>query len=162
MSALEVRVIRSGRRTKTAQGRLVRGVLEVRVPAHISAAEESRLVEHFRQRIEQSRTSAGIDLAERAERLARAHDLPRPAQIRWVSNQEHRWGSCTPTQRTIRISDRLAGFPPWVIDYVIVHELAHLVERNHSPAFWRLVARYPLAERARGFLIAKGWDDDEG
>ena len=65
-----------------------------------------------------------------------------------------RWGSCTPATRTIRLSTRLAAFPDWVIDYVIVHELAHLVVHGHGPDFWDLVNRYPRTERARGYLIA--------
>ena len=58
------------------------------------------------------------------------------------------------------VSARLAAYPRWVLDYVIVHELAHLVEASHGPAFWELVNRYPLAERARGYLIAKGEADE--
>jgi predicted metal-dependent hydrolase len=72
-----------------------------------------------------------------------------------------RWGSCSPATGAIRISDRLAAYPSWVRDYVIVHELGHLTHASHSDAFWRLVNRYPLAERARGYLIAKAGDAEQ-
>jgi hypothetical protein len=75
------------------------------------------------------------------------------------ADQRSQWGSCTPSTGEIRISNRLAAYPPWILDYVLVHELAHLVEANHSPAFNALVARYPLAERARGFLMAISFGD---
>ena len=148
-------MIRSARRRKTAQARMVGAVLEVRIPGHSSAGEERELVEHFRARFERSAAAQAIDLDRRARELADRHGLSRPASIRWVGNQEQRWGSCTPTDGTIRLSDRLVGFPPWVIDYVIVHELAHLVEPSHGAAFWALVNRYPRTERARGYLQAK-------
>jgi predicted metal-dependent hydrolase len=74
--------------------------------------------------------------------------------ITWVTNQEHRWGSCTPALGAIRLSHRLAALPDWVLDYVIVHELAHLLEASHNACFWRLVKPYALAERARGYLLA--------
>ena len=69
-----------------------------------------------------------------------------------MSNQNGRWGSCTPADRTIRISDRIMDMPEWVIDYVLLHELVHLVVPSHSARFWALVGRYPRAERARGYL----------
>lgn len=157
---MEVTVIRSAKRRKTAQARMVDGRLEVRIPARASRAEERRLVEQFRRRFERSTSGERVDLAARARRLARAHDLPLPAEIRWVSNQEHRWGSCTPSTGVIRLSDRMADFPTWVIDHVIVHELAHLVEHRHDARFRALAARYPLAERAEGFLLAKAGGTD--
>ena len=157
---MEVTVIRSPKRRKTAQARLVDGVLEVRIPARSSKAEEARFVEDFRRRFERSVRAEGIDLTARARRLARRHDLPVPSEIRWVANQVHRWGSCTPSTGVIRLSDRMAGFPPWVVDHVIVHELAHLVEPGHGPAFQALASRYPLAERAEGYLLAKAGGDD--
>ncbi|HYA45213.1 MAG TPA: M48 family metallopeptidase, partial [Acidimicrobiales bacterium] len=92
----------------------------------------------------------------RVRRLAAALGLPIPSEVRWVDNQVWRWGSCTPGAGVVRISSRLAKEPLWVLDYVLVHELAHLRVRGHSKAFWALVNRYPLAERARGFLIARG------
>ena len=75
-----------------------------------------------------------------------------------MTNQERRFGSCSPQRRVIRISDRLAPAPAWVRDYVIVHELAHLVHPNHGKRFWALVKRYALAERARGYLMALGME----
>jgi len=155
-------VIRSTKRRKTAQARMVDGRLEVRIPARSSKAEERRLVEQFRRRFERSEAAGPIDVAARARRLARAHDLPRPSDVRWVSNQARQWGSCTPQTGAIRLSDRMSGFPLWVIDHVIVHELAHLVERRHNAHFYELVARYPLAERAEGYLIAKADGTDAG
>ncbi|MEO6627060.1 MAG: M48 family metallopeptidase [Aquihabitans sp.] len=157
---LEVTVIRSAKRKKTAQARLVHGRLEVRIPARASRAEEARLVDQFRRRFERTGRSDAIDLSARATRLAKQLDLPKPTEIRWVTNQGHRWGSCTPSTGTIRISDRLSGFPVWVIDHVIAHELAHLVERSHNARFKELASRYPLAERAEGYLIAKSGATD--
>ncbi|MFV2041564.1 MAG: M48 family metallopeptidase, partial [Candidatus Hydrothermarchaeales archaeon] len=69
-------------------------------------------------------------------------------------------GSCNTLTGNIRVSRRLAAMPEWVLDYVIVHELAHLVHGDHSPDFWSLVNRYKLAERARGFLMAKDLEEN--
>lgn len=153
---MEVEVIRSPRRRKTVQARQVGGVLQVSIPASMSTADEQRHVAEMVRRMRRRTESAVVDLAERAAYLGAAHGLERPASIRWVDNQLWRWGSCTPADGTIRISTRLATEPPWVLDYVIVHELAHLTVAGHGPGFWALVERYPLAERARGFLMARG------
>lgn len=78
-----------------------------------------------------------------------------PESVRWVDNQRKRWASCTPGDRTIRMSRRLADMPRWVQDYVLLHELVHLIEPGHDEAFWAWVDRYPRAERAKGYLA--GW-----
>lgn len=155
---LDVVVIRSTRRRKTAQARVLGDELEIRIPSRLTKAEEAEMVEHFRAKFERVRRTDDLDLDVRAAALAEAYELPLPTSIRWVNNQSHRWGSCTPSEGTIRISNRLIEFPEWVIDYVIVHELTHLLEHGHTTLFWEIVGRYPLAERARGFLIAKGWE----
>ncbi len=155
---LEVNVIRSSRRTKTAQAKLLGHRIELRIPSGCSQDEESELIKHFTDKFDRSRKANVTDISERANRLAEEYNLPKPKTIRWVSNQKNRWGSCTPADGSIRLSDRLVGFPSWVIDYVIVHELAHLVEPSHNARFWNLVAAYPRTERARGFLLAKGWE----
>jgi predicted metal-dependent hydrolase len=160
VAPLRVEVVRSARRRRTIQARQLGDVLRVHVPANLSQAEEDHWVGVMLRRFERRRQVSDDDLTERAAALARRHDLPTPASIRWVDNQQHRWGSCTPADGTIRISDRLAEYPTWVLEYVIVHELAHLVEHGHGPAFKELVNRYPRAERARGFLIAKDLELD--
>lgn len=162
MAPFRVEVVRSPKRRKTVQARLEGDTLRLMIPARLSHAEERRWVEEMTERFRRTAQSQAVDLDARAATLGRRFHLPAPASIRWVDNQQHRWGSCTPATGTIRLSRRLAAYPPWVVDYVIVHELAHLVETNHSPAFYALEARYPRAERAIGFLLAKGWGEDEG
>jgi predicted metal-dependent hydrolase len=165
---LPVEIIRSPNRSKTASARMVDGRLVVRVPAGISVEEEQRLVDTLMPRVlkKVARKASGAmpDLRRKANDLNRQYfgGKLKVREIKWVANQEKRYGSCTPATATIRISDRLARMPQWVLDYVLVHELAHLVQANHSPAFWRLVARYPLTERARGYLIAVGMEGEAG
>lgn len=142
------------------QAREVDGVLRVSIPASMTQADEARWVAEMVRRMERRTVTSEIDLPRRAAQLAERYGLSRPATIRWADNQEWRWGSCTPSDGSVRISSRLASEPAWVLDYVIVHELAHLDVPRHGPAFWALVAHYPLAERARGFLIARSLHPD--
>ncbi|MEM7142919.1 MAG: M48 family metallopeptidase [Actinomycetota bacterium] len=153
-SRYPVEVIRSERRVKTVSARIVDGVIRVRIPSWMSAADEARFVDDVVTKIEQERRSHAVDLEARAARLADEYDLPRPESIRWSKTQSQRWGSCSVHSGDVRISNRLVDVPPWVLDYVIIHELAHLVEANHSPAFHAIVDRYHLAERATGYLMA--------
>ena len=149
-----VEVVRSSRRTRTVGASMVDGVLRVVVPTWMSRADEQRWAEEMTRRYQRKNTTAGIDLLARAITLARRHDLPKPRTVRWV-DMRTRWGSCTPAHGSIRIDRRLGAFPPWVLDYVLVHELAHLEVLDHGSAFWKLVARYDQAERAIGYLMAK-------
>lgn len=136
-------------------------VLRVSVPATMTKADEERYVGEMVRRMERRARADAVDLEARAAILSARYGLDRPDSIRWVDNQEWRWGSCTPADGAIRISARVAAYPPWVLDYVIVHELAHLRVPGHGRKFWDLVGRYPKAERARGFLMAKGLEPDE-
>jgi predicted metal-dependent hydrolase len=158
--ALRVEIVRSARRTRTTAARMVGDTLRIHVPAWMSPEEEQRWADEWSRRFRRRMAADRVDLAARAELLASRHGLPRPTSICWAE-METRWGSTTPGTGSVRLSTAVARFPNWVVDYVIVHELAHLVQPDHSPAFWALVARYPKAERARGYLIAKsGMDDD--
>jgi hypothetical protein len=135
----------------------------VLVPASMSRADERRhvdaLVARLLAREARGRAPVGDEaLVTRARQLGRQYlapqlgSAPLPARVTWVGNQRRRWGSCTPADGTIRLSDRLRPMPVWVRDYVLLHELVHLVETNHTPRFHALVATYPDAARARGYL----------
>ncbi len=156
--ALPVEVVRSPRRRKTVSAEIVDGVVRVRVPSWMNATEIDAQVAELVPRLERRLRSEHVDLMARAQRLARRFALPEPMSVEWSDNQRRQWGSCQVETGEIRLSRRLADYPSWVVDYVLVHELAHLVHADHSPDFRALVDRYPRAERARGFLIAKDLD----
>lgn len=166
----QVELRRSDRRRRTVSAYRDGEVTVVLLPARLSATEERRWVHNMLARLaarERRPVANGDDaLMARARRLSREHlaGLARPVSVRWVANQNGRWGSCTPSDATIRLSTRLRQLPPWVIDYVLVHELAHLREPGHGPRFWALVGNYPRAERAKGYLegVAAAADLDLG
>jgi predicted metal-dependent hydrolase len=159
--SMEIELVRGTRRRKHVEGVLVGNRLRVSFPYWMSYAQAQEAAEELRGRMQRRVDASRIDVAARARRLARELGFPRPHSVQWSDQQQARWGSCSPEARAIRVSSRLAGYPTWVLDYVLVHELAHFVEGNHGPAFDALVDRFPLAERARGFLIAKDLDPDD-
>ncbi|MFI5931707.1 M48 family metallopeptidase [Actinoplanes sp. NPDC051494] len=155
-----VEVRRSQRRRRTVSAYREGERVVVLIPDRFSRAEETEWVERMLARLaarEERVQHTDEELLSRARRLT-ARYLPdyvrhvSPASVRWVTNQNGRWGSCTPDDGTIRISHRIQEMPDWVIDYVLLHELSHLVVPSHSAAFWDLVNRHPKAERARGYL----------
>jgi predicted metal-dependent hydrolase len=161
---LKTRIIRSKRRRKTIEAREVDGVLEVLAPAGMSDTELEPHIRKLRTRIARRRIASRLDdhvLEKRAQVLNQRYfdGRLRWQSIRWVTNQDKRHGSCTPWRGIIRISHRIADLPKFVRDYVIIHELAHLVEPNHGKNFWKLVNAFPRTERARGYLMAVGLED---
>lgn len=154
LTDVPVDILRSPRRRRTAQARLHRGRFQVMVPAGLDAEEEQRIVADLVARARQRLDSEAIDLEGRARALAGRYGLLSPREIVWSDRQRMRWGSCTPEEGRIRISSRLTSVPGWVLDSVIVHELAHLTVPRHGPEFWELANRYPLTERAKGYLMA--------
>jgi predicted metal-dependent hydrolase len=155
-----VEVRRSQRRRRTVSAYRDGERVVVLIPDQFSRAEENEWVDRMLARLaarKQRVRRTDAALLTRARRLINRY-LPdhvasaAPVSVRWVDNQNGRWGSCTPADRTIRISDRIQDMPDWVIDYVLLHELAHLVVPSHNDRFWELVGRYPKSERARGYL----------
>jgi predicted metal-dependent hydrolase len=162
----EVEVRRSARRKRTVQAYRSGGKTVVLVPAAMSAAEVDRWVRTMVARLDAGaakRRPGNEELEQRAQELSRRYldGAAQPVSVQWSDRQQRRWGSCTPSEGTIRLSRRLSGMPGWVVDYVLVHELAHLLVPDHSPTFWAHVERYPLAERARGFLIGVASVDEQ-
>lgn len=156
----EVEVRRSRRRRRTVSAYRDGDTVVVMIPATMTRAQEAEWVATMLARLEKSEKRKQLsdgDLMKRARRLSDSHlgGMARPESVRWVDNQVSRWGSCTPGDRTIRLSARLQGMPTWVVDYVLVHELAHLLEAGHDEKFWAWVDRYPHAEKAKGYLL--GW-----
>jgi len=156
----EVVVRRSARRRRTVSAYRDGERIVVMIPARFTRAEESEWVARMVARLTtgpKSRSPRGATdaaLARRAAELSTTylHGRARPTSVRWVGVMRTRWASCTPADGTIRLSERLREMPAWVRDYVLVHELAHLLVPGHGPDFWALVSRYPRTERARGYL----------
>jgi predicted metal-dependent hydrolase len=152
-----VEVRRSMRRRSTVSAYREGDTVVVLLPGRMSQADEAHWIATMLQRLdaqEQRRWPTDEELLRRAHALSRRYldGKARPRTVRWVSNQNARWGSCTPADRAIRLTTRLRGMPEWVLDYVLLHELAHLLVSTHGPRFWTLLDGYPHTQRARGYL----------
>lgn len=170
----EVEVRRSSKRRRTVSAYLDGGRVIVLIPARFTKAEEAQWVGEMVRRLDRGtrrrRDGGDAALGRRAAELSTSYlgGRARPASVRWVASMRTRWASCTPADATIRLSERLRDMPHWVRDYVLVHELAHLLVPGHGPDFWALVQRYPRTERARGYLdgvsaaAQLGFGDDLG
>ncbi|ANZ36095.1 metal-dependent hydrolase [Lentzea guizhouensis] len=161
MAEPRVEVRRSPRRRRMVSAYREGDTVVVLLPARMTKGEEKHWVAEMLSRLQRSetrrrspaRTSDEALMARCAELSARYLDaLADPVSVRWVPPMRTRWASCTPSEGTIRVSERLRDVPPWVLDYVLVHELAHLLVPGHGKDFWEWVHRYPKSERAMGYL----------
>lgn len=163
---VDVVIVLSHKRKRTVSARWEGGSVRVMAPARMPRKDLDPVVEKLVHRLlreRENRLPHNIDLEVRAAELNEKYfgGRLRWTSIRFVSNQQMRHGSCSPRKGVIRISHKLASYPLWVLDYVLIHEMAHLLEANHGKRFWDLVSRYPMTERARGFLIAKDLEHQE-
>ncbi|GLZ30768.1 metal-dependent hydrolase [Lentzea sp. NBRC 105346] len=161
MAEPRVEVRRSPRRRRMVSAYREGDTVVVLLPARMTKGEEKHWVAEMLSRLQRSetrrrspaRTSDEALLIRCAELNAKYLDEAfEPTSVRWVPPMRTRWASCTPTEGTIRVSERLREVPGWVLDYVLVHELAHLRVPGHGKDFWALVHRYPKSERAIGYL----------
>jgi predicted metal-dependent hydrolase len=162
---MDIKTIRSPNRKKTISAKLCGNELLIYLPLGLSKKEEAQNIEKICKRMEKKTQKQEPDnnkLTERAKELNSRYFNGRLKinSIKYVTNQNSIFGSCSTKKGTIRISHRVAKMPQWVKDYLIIHEMAHLLHPNHSKAFWGVVTQYKYAERARGYLIAKGMEED--
>ena len=164
---MKVEVKRSKRRKRTISARLDGDIMYVYAPVHTPEKELHKIIKNFEKRFTRRNLKRKLNkednLREVFDKLNKIYfdGKIKIKSIEYVTNQQKRCGSCNYKKKTIRISHSLAHMPEWVRDYVIMHEMAHILEPNHSKAFWDIVYRYKLVERARGFLIAKGMEDNQ-
>ncbi len=152
----EVEVRASSKRKKTGTAHWSGSRIVVQIPARLKGRERARFVDELVERLlnQRPQNAAGdASLEERARALAELYlDGVEASSVRWVANQRRRWASCSPASREIRVSSRLRQCPEWVIDAVLVHELAHLVEADHSASFYHLANRHPRQAECALFL----------
>jgi predicted metal-dependent hydrolase len=160
--AIEVKVSQDGRLRTRIHWELRGSQVRIRVPRGMAGKELDQHVADIVTRVTRQRAQARGRADQDLEALARQINRTyfdggiRWNSIRWVSNMRKRLGSCSSggaTDGDIRISDRIRGWPQWVVEYIVAHELSHCKVPGHGPEFWALVSRYPKTERARGFLL---------
>ena len=166
--ALELRVVR--KRVKNINARLNGKVLSVSAPHRVSARELDETILLLARRLVRRTRADVVNASGGAEGTARKvaarfPDPPEVAEVRFVTNQTSQWGSYSSRTGIIRLNAALRLMPPWVLEAVVAHELAHVTHPDHSPAFWELVRSVcPKTDRARAFLegvswLAAAWDD---
>lgn len=168
MPPSQITIIRSKRRRKTIQTKYADGRLWIYLPFGMNPKEEEKWIKKMIERNEQwakKKTFKKSDswLMHRAQELNKKYfNGSLQFSIKFVLNQNTRYGSCTSVDRSIRISERVKTMPSWVQNYIIIHELAHLIYPDHSKKFWDKVHQYKYAERAIGYLIAIGAETIDG
>jgi predicted metal-dependent hydrolase len=156
-----VEIRTSARRRKTVGAHWEGDTIVVVVPQRLPKRDRQLYADELAAKLIASRDKArptDEQLTARAELLSRVYLDGRatPSSVLWSTRQSSRWGSCCATDRTIRISDRLKDVPSWVLDAVLVHELAHLLDAGHGPEFRRLIDRFPRTADAEIFLDGYG------
>ena len=151
----DVVVIRSKKRRRNISAYRQGGKIIVSIPARLTKAEEREIVPQMVAKINSKETRVSeSELSKMSDLLLQTYApeiITRAATVSWRTMNE-RWGSCTNLDRTIRIADRLAGVPSYVLEYVVFHESIHLENPNHDDAFYEILNRYPKIESAEAFL----------
>ena len=153
--AFLVEVRRSTKRRKTIEAYRKGDTIIVAIPARMSKREEERVVAEMVSKLgKDDLRLTSTELMSRALELNTLYlgDKATPSRVEWSSRMERIWGSCTIEDRAIRLSNRLDDAPRYALDYILLHELVHLIVAGHGPDFKALLSVYPQLERAEGYL----------
>ena len=165
---MEVKIIRSPRRRRSVSARLVNDLLLINAPLMLPQERLDKIVSDFKFKFARKKLKTELDKEKNLSDLANAlneryfDNKLKIESIEYATNQNSRFGCCNYRTAKIRISHKIGLMPKWVRKYVLIHEMAHLIEPNHSRAFWDIVCRYKLTERARGYLMAASIGIKEG
>lgn len=152
---LIIEVRRSTRRKKTIEAYRNGEKVIVSIPARMSQREAAEVVDEMVKKILHEEGALTNDqLFERAMLLNKKYldGAAVPVSVEWSSRMSRIWGACTIEDRTIRISDRLRDAPAYALDYLLLHELIHIVIPGHGADFRELLERYPELARAEGYF----------
>ena len=154
-----VEVRRSNKRRRTVSAAREGNKTVLNVPQRMSIAEIEQLARDLITRMNERDPRAYFsdeELFKRAEELSATYlfSQAEPKSVAWSSRLTSTWGICTPLEGTIRITSRLQGMPQYVLDYVLLHELVHLVINDHGKDFDSFMKTFEKKERAEGYLDA--------
>jgi predicted metal-dependent hydrolase len=158
---LDLVVVR--KRVKNINARLHGSTLAISAPHRVSRREvHEAAVELGRRLLRRARADAvnGDDAGRIvAEKVAARFPLPpQVTEVRFSTNQLSQWGSYSSQTGIVRLNAVLKVMPPWVLEAVVAHELAHSIHPDHSPAFWELVRSVCRhTDRANAFLDGVRW-----
>lgn len=148
---------------KHINARLRETTLHVSLPLRAPLTVLDTVLPDLARQLVRRQRSRQINSAEAALDLARrvARRFPQPPAVdavQFSTGQSARWGSYSLRTRGIRLHAALRLMPPWVLEAVVVHELAHAIHPDHSPAFWALLRQVcPDTDRATAFLEGVSW-----
>ncbi len=159
---MEVKIIRSRKRKRSVGARLVDDLLLINAPLMLPQEKLDKIINGFKSKFARQKLKNELDKDKNLLDLSSALNKQyfgnklKIESIEYSTNQNSRFGCCNYRSAKIRISHKIGLMPKWVRKYVLIHEMAHLIEPNHSRRFWDIVSRYRLTERARGYLMATG------
>lgn len=152
---LIIEVRRSTRRKKTIEAYRNGEKVIVSIPARMSQREANQVVDEMVKKILHDESSpTKTQLFDRAQHLNKQYldGKAVPTSVEWSSRMSRIWGACTIEDKTIRISDRLRDAPQYALDYLLIHELIHILIPGHGADFRALLERYPQLDRAEGYF----------